>query len=86
MMTTHQPNQNLLHGLVTFFLVNNFLTIIGIIFAFFLNLLLMPFLLLPIWVSFFTVEPKEEVLVLFFGKLNTVRNEDAIQILKSLGL
>jgi len=48
------------------------LSIIGIIFTFVINLFLLPIFLLPLWASFFTVNPKEEVLVLFWGKLSKV--------------
>jgi len=53
-------------------------SIVGVIFTFFLNLLLLPFFLLPLWASFFTVNPKEEVLILFWGRLNEVKRNPGV--------
>jgi len=53
-------------------------SVVGIIFSFVLNLILLPLFLLPLWASFFTVQPKEEVLILFWGKLNTVKRKPGI--------
>jgi len=53
-------------------------TIGGVILSFILNLLIMPILFLPLWMSFFTVNPQEEALVQFWGKLNKVYRKPGI--------
>jgi len=53
-------------------------SIIGVIFSFLLSLIILPIGLLPIWLSFFTVQPMEEVLILFWGKLNEVKKKPGI--------
>jgi len=50
----------------------------GVIFTFLINLILLPIFLLPLWASFFTIQPKEEVLILFWGKLNEVKKKPGV--------
>jgi len=40
---------------------------------------------LPIWGSFFTVQPQEEALILFWGRLNSVKNQAGIHFYPWIG-
>jgi len=53
----------------------------GMVLWIFFNILLLPLwfiLLMPIWTSLITVNPQEEILVLFFGKLNRIYKKPGI--------
>jgi len=57
----------------------------GIICSVILNILLLPLMLLPIWGSFFTVQPQEEALILFWGRLNAVKKEAGVHFYPWIG-
>jgi len=61
------------------------LSICGAILTALLFLLTLPMLLFPLWMSFFTVEPQEEVLVLFWGSLNQVYKKPGIHWFVAFG-
>jgi len=60
-------------------------SLVGLFLTFIINLFLLPVFLLPIWASFITVQPKEEILVLFWGKLNSVYKTPGIYWFNFIG-